>query len=118
MPQRNEPCPCGSGSKYKACCAVKPTRAQMMPTILVVTFLVIGGIVLASVYMDIGAERVIPPGYTWSEEHGHLHANDSAQHLAIPDDAVWDPAHGHFHDKNGNPVGGATPTPESPPVPN
>jgi len=120
MPQRNDPCPCGSGDKYKACCAVKQTRAQLMPTILVGAFVVIAGIVLALSYLDLGKERVVPPGYVWSEEHGHLHAINGAEggHLAIPEDAVWDPDHGHFHDANGNPVGSATPTPESPPTTN
>ena len=23
-PSRNQPCPCGSGKKYKRCCAIKP----------------------------------------------------------------------------------------------
>jgi hypothetical protein len=30
-PGRNDPCPCGSGRKYKACCAGRPLRRPLLP---------------------------------------------------------------------------------------
>ena len=29
MPERNDPCPCGSGKKFKNCCALKPPRSGL-----------------------------------------------------------------------------------------
>jgi hypothetical protein len=88
-----------------------------MAPIALGAFVVVCGVVLFSVYLESGKERVIPPGYVWSEEHQHMHRVGTG-HLAIPDDAVWVPEHGHFHDSDGNPIGSATPTPDSPPTPN
>jgi preprotein translocase subunit SecA len=28
LPGRNEPCPCGSGHKFKKCCGKPPTKEQ------------------------------------------------------------------------------------------
>jgi len=28
-PSRNQPCPCGSGKKYKRCCAIKPPPGSL-----------------------------------------------------------------------------------------
>ena len=28
QPLRNQPCPCGSGHKYKKCCGKSPTKEQ------------------------------------------------------------------------------------------
>lgn len=28
-PSRNQPCPCGSGKKYKRCCAINPISEQL-----------------------------------------------------------------------------------------
>jgi hypothetical protein len=28
-PGRNDPCPCGSGKKYKHCCALKETESRL-----------------------------------------------------------------------------------------
>lgn len=28
-PSRNQPCPCGSGKKYKRCCAIKPLAERL-----------------------------------------------------------------------------------------
>ena len=66
--QRNNPCPCGSGRKYKHCCALKQDRMSRLSVIA------IGGIVVA-----VGAV------FFYTGERG----SGSRQ--------VWDPAHGHYH---------------------
>ena len=43
-PSRNEPCPCGSGKKYKRCCALKEGGAVQGSTKLLIW---IGGVALA-----------------------------------------------------------------------
>ena len=69
---RNEPCPCGSGKKYKQCHASK--AAQMSPgqlwTLIVVSVVFLGGLVLAVASRQ---EHVAQPAGVWSEEHGHYH---------------------------------------------
>jgi hypothetical protein len=45
QPGRNEPCPCGSGKKYKHCCALKEKRLSLgtrMWFALVAVMLLIG----------------------------------------------------------------------------
>ncbi len=114
MAHRNAPCDCGSGKKYKACCAVKRTRPQWLHIIALVAFLVMSGFVVASVIRDAGRERVVPPGYVWNEEHGHLHKTGAGEQSAVPADAVWSAEHGHFHDAAGNPIGGNAPAEPAP----
>lgn len=67
---RNDPCPCGSGRKYKQCCALKQDRMSRL------SLLAVGGIVAA-----IAAVLI----YTFTGESG----SGTRQ--------VWDPAHGHYH---------------------
>jgi hypothetical protein len=69
---RNEPCTCGSGRKYKHCCAskaTKMTRGQMVMLVLISVILA-GGLALAvtSRQQHAGAAMGV-----WSEEHGHYH---------------------------------------------
>ena len=73
---RNNPCPCGSGLKYKHCCLGKqsslPFSQKALIAVLVTAVLI--GISLIVVSMrdhdftnTSGANRV------WSEEHKHWH---------------------------------------------
>jgi hypothetical protein len=69
---RNEPCPCGSGRKYKQCHATKSrqmSRSQLLVVILLGAVLV-GGLMLS---ISNRQEHVAQPGGVWSEEHGHYH---------------------------------------------
>lgn len=67
---RNEPCPCGSGLKYKQCCLQRDqgmtTRSRLLALIIGVV-LVAGAIVALTWDSDTEQRRV------WSEEHGHWH---------------------------------------------
>lgn len=68
---RNEPCACGSGKKYKHCCASKAarlTRGQMVLLSLILTVLV-GGLVMAFTNREHEGRAT----GVWSEEHGHYH---------------------------------------------
>jgi len=70
---RNDPCPCGSGKKYKRCCSEKQQAWSMGTAVLVV---VLGFIAVAAIYA-LWASLVAPPeassGQVWSPEHGHYH---------------------------------------------
>lgn len=70
---RNQPCPCGSGMKYKHCCASKRNALsrthKLFISILVLLF--VGSVLYAMLsfrdHEANGTNRV------WSEEHGHWH---------------------------------------------
>ena len=74
---RNEPCPCGSGNKYKHCCAGKAKRTpQSMWTGALVALVLLGALLFAGVSLtqDDGHEAAADaPSRVWSEEHGHWH---------------------------------------------
>jgi hypothetical protein len=75
---RNDRCPCGSGKKYKNCCAGKAGR---LTTAGWLTLSVIVAAVGVLVYFLVNAaqsdgtssSRRCPPGQVWSAQHGHCH---------------------------------------------
>ena len=75
---RNEPCPCGSGKKYKRCCLLKSqqmswkTRAAISGLVLMLLISVF--VILTSLdEIGQGGSAVCPAGQVWSPEHGHCH---------------------------------------------
>ena len=68
QPGRNEPCPCGSGKKFKQCCASKKSR--MSPAVIA---MLIAGVVLVVFVIVSNARRASSSGRVWSPEHGHYH---------------------------------------------
>ena len=72
---RNDPCPCGSGSKYKHCCEGKtPWYKQSTLTGVLVLILLLGAALLAwSAMTNSEGPGEAPPGQVWSPEHGHYH---------------------------------------------
>ena len=67
-PGRNDRCPCGSGKKFKQCCASKKDR--LSPALIAV--LVVGA-VLAVILIVSNVRRSSNSGLVWSPEHGHYH---------------------------------------------
>ena len=73
---RNDPCPCGSGEKYKRCCEAKAAEKTRLLTkwiaviVGILVLLVTVGTV-ASFFAD--DQNSAPPGRVWSPEHGHWH---------------------------------------------
>jgi hypothetical protein len=74
---RNDPCPCGSGRKYKNCCEGKrPWYRQAKWTGLLGAIIILGSVLLAwatATGTDTTAPGQAPPGKVWSPEHGHYH---------------------------------------------
>jgi len=73
---RNEPCPCGSGKKYKNCCLVKPDNAMSVTQkLLIALFALIMLIGLVGVFSAFRSHEAAGPGpgKVWSEEHQHWH---------------------------------------------
>lgn len=67
---RNEPCPCGSGLKFKHCCLNRPDRASMYMRILmgIAILVLLAGVAIAFLHEPGEQGRRV-----WSAEHGHWH---------------------------------------------
>ncbi len=77
-PSRNDPCPCGSGKKFKQCCsgkeASKAAARSKMIAVVVGGLLVLGVVgYVRAVATSESATPTAQPGQVWSEEHGHFH---------------------------------------------
>jgi hypothetical protein len=70
---RNDPCPCGSGKKYKRCC-LNSTQGMSLQSKLLLS---VGGVILlVCIVLLISSIRNFEGGPTnrvWSEEHQHWH---------------------------------------------
>ena len=74
-PGRNDPCPCGSGRKYKRCCLGaerKPTFGNRL-LLSVVAIILLGGAVILLANLDELTHSEGGPTRVWSEAHGHWH---------------------------------------------
>ena len=67
-PGRNDACPCGSGKKFKQCCALKQNRMSPM---LIAALIAVA--VLTVIAIVTGVRRSSNSGLVWSPEHGHYH---------------------------------------------
>jgi hypothetical protein len=67
-PGRNEPCPCGSGKKFKQCCAAKKDR--MSPALIAV---LVAAAILVVIVIVSNVRRSSSSGLVWSADHGHYH---------------------------------------------
>ena len=85
---RNESCPCGSGKKFKACCAGKRSHSAGMIALFVAIAAIAAVGVVASIRKDDAPAPApvrtastpkpqpagpAPAGKVWSVEHGHWH---------------------------------------------
>ncbi len=72
---RNQPCPCGSGRKYKACCERKERRLSPTAwlTIVGAAAVVLAVLVFSFSSANRAASGICPPGQVWSVAHGHCH---------------------------------------------
>ncbi|MBP99557.1 MAG: hypothetical protein CL477_02630 [Acidobacteria bacterium] len=72
---RNDPCPCGSGKKYKQCCEQKAHALSPMAWIAIVGVAVaaLAAIILSFTTTTELTNITCPPGQMWSVEHGHCH---------------------------------------------
>ncbi len=74
---RNDPCPCGSGKKYKQCCEGKAAERTTFLTkwsavILGILVLLVAVGTVVSFFSD-DERNSAPPGKVWSPDHGHWH---------------------------------------------
>jgi len=70
---RNAPCPCGSGKKYKRCCALKPQHRASIGTWLLMSaigLMLLAGAVIGLTSLGELGERPAP-GRVWHGDHWH-----------------------------------------------
>ena len=75
---RNEPCPCGSGKKYKNCHESKTSSSRNSQVLMVV----VGAAVIAAIaagVLSFTGERERSAVRVWSAEHGHYHDANGVQ---------------------------------------
>ena len=76
-PGRNELCSCGSGRKFKKCCATKTESVRTSRVLMIVVGIALVGAAVAGI--------------------ASFRSTSSSVR-------VWDPAHGHYHDASGKAV--------------
>jgi hypothetical protein len=92
---RNDPCPCGSGKKFKACCAGRVDAAGVAVrsggtpwTAIVLAVVALAGVAAIAL-------RPATPGATGA---GAEPLSGGAQPGPAPAGKVWSAEHGHWHD--------------------
>lgn len=72
---RNDPCPCGSGKKYKQCCEKKEHTLSPGAWIAIVGVAVatVVAVVMSFTVTTPTVDVNCPPGQSWSAEHSHCH---------------------------------------------
>lgn len=70
---RNETCPCGSGKKFKKCCALKQRNKLSKLVVALLVAVLAGGVYAVVVGFGDKGSSVAAPGQVWSPEHGHYH---------------------------------------------
>jgi hypothetical protein len=72
---RNEPCHCGSGKKYKRCCALKAQKVPLGSRIALslVGLMLLTGAIVMIMSLDKFGQEPSGPRKVWSEEHQHWH---------------------------------------------
>ncbi len=115
---RNDPCPCGSGLKYKQCCLNLRARPQWMAIVVGSLFALLLGAGLVAAIVDTFSEREDGSRRVWSEEHKHWHTEQAGTPGAPPPGPpppgkAWSTEHGHWHDADTG-VPGAPPPDAAP----
>ena len=76
-PGRNDPCPCGSGRKYKHCCRGQSAwyENKTVMGVGIGILLLVGALLFGMMISNqLGTDRPdCPDGQVWSDAHGHCH---------------------------------------------
>lgn len=71
---RNDPCPCGSGKKYKQCCLTQEREIPLRHKLVFAGVGIALAAAIAAMALTITNREPRAPGErVWSEEHQHWH---------------------------------------------
>ena len=108
-PGRNEPCPCGSGQKYKNCCIGKD-RGRGTPRSLLFALMAIAGVGLGVAIAERNDDDERRPTPAAAAAQASRPTTPQPQPPGpAPAGKVWSAEHGHWHN-----APGAQPTKENP----
>ena len=106
---RNDPCPCGSGQKYKSCCIDKQRGTSRGLVYLLIAIAVVAAVGLGATLVDRRNDARSAAAQT------PLATTPKPQPPGpVPAGKVWSVEHGHWHNANATPPGGVQPTRENP----
>lgn len=117
---RRDPCPCGSGKKYKNCCGKQGAKSDSKRwTGLrsgVLAIVIVGGGIAA--YMILSEPTAAPPEATTTDAiPKNVQPIQSRPPGPAPEGKVWSDEHGHWHDSSGSASDFATKFTPQPPGP-
>lgn len=74
-PERNDPCRCGSGKKYKHCCQGKDDAkvTSKMGVVGLIVVMILALVLVVVVFSGGSGSENCPPGMVWSDAHQHCH---------------------------------------------
>ena len=104
---RNRPCPCGSGKKYKNCCIGKGLRFEKKDQSKMIIWIIAGiGIIIAGVVIfNKFSSSSSPPAPVITQPFNSQFPTSQSGSVPPPGSAppgkVWSPEHGHWHDVSG-----------------
>ncbi|MCH7690329.1 MAG: SEC-C domain-containing protein [candidate division Zixibacteria bacterium] len=113
---RNKPCPCGSGKKYKNCCSgkglrfAKKDRSKMIIWIIAGIGIIIAAVVISNKFSPSSSQPAPIISQPFNGQFSSQQSGSVPQPGPAPPGKVWAPEHGHWHDAPGT---ATTTTPSS-----
>ena len=104
---RNKPCPCGSGKKYKNCCIGKGLRfekkdqSKMIIWIIAGIGIIIAGVVISNKFSSSSSQPAPIITQPFNSQFPTSQSGSVPPPGSAPPGKVWSPEHGHWHDAPG-----------------
>ncbi|HYC90514.1 MAG TPA: SEC-C metal-binding domain-containing protein [Thermoanaerobaculia bacterium] len=111
---RNDPCPCGSGQKYKSCCIDKQRGASRGLIYLLIAIAVVAAVGVSATLIDRRNDARSTSSLATAQTPRAATTPKPQPPGPVPAGKVWSAEHGHWHDANATPAGGVQPTRENP----
>lgn len=104
---RNETCPCGSGKKFKHCCAGTSSRGMSKGLMLLLAAMAaIAAFGIVPMFVGTDATKSTPQQVAAAPQQPKAQPPG-----AVPPGKVWSPEHGHWHDAGPAPSGAPAASP-------
>lgn len=107
---RNRPCPCGSGKKYKNCCIgkglsfEKKDQSKMIIWVIAGIGIIIAGVVIFNKFPSSSSPSAPIITQPFNSQFPTSQSGSASQPGPAPPGKVWSPEHGHWHDASGTPA--------------